>query len=77
MDRNIGFITQKTRNHEFCTIANSVDSAVFHDNALVTDHETFQGADNTAQVRLFDKVSCLFRTKKKINIPSRVLSYIH
>lgn len=54
MNGNVGFITQKTRYHEFGTVTNGVDGAVFHDNALVANHETFQRPNDATQVRFLE-----------------------
>jgi hypothetical protein len=46
----VRLIPQKTRDHEFGTIANGVDSTVFNDNALVAHHQALQWPDDAPQV---------------------------
>lgn len=43
--------TEETRNHELCTVADSVDSAVLDDNTLVGREKTLKRTDDPAEIR--------------------------
>lgn len=47
-------ISEETWNHEFCAIADRVDSAVFDDNSLVSNKQALQGSDHSAKIGLYD-----------------------
>lgn len=42
---------EETRNHELCTVADGVNSAVLDDNTLVGCEKTLKGTDDPAQIR--------------------------
>lgn len=46
--RYVGLISQEPRNHQFGSIADGVDGAVFDDNTLVADQEALERTDDTA-----------------------------
>jgi hypothetical protein len=52
VDLNALLETEKTGKHKLRTVADGVDGAVLHDNALVAGQKTLEGRDDSAEVRL-------------------------
>jgi hypothetical protein len=51
VESNIRLVSKQTRDHEFGTVANSVDGAILDYDSLVANEERFQRSDDSAEVR--------------------------